>query len=373
MATKINPTLDGTFARASQAWLGEPDGMKEFAIDARRVRSKLLVSDPQIAVVTATLDGGNAVPMFVNHAGELHAVKPSGAGLFKSDDAGETWTLVTEAAPFDGNSAGFICWRLSNPGVILCYVSVEASDKRLYYSADDGATWARCVVAGTETPFAFPLIPGFAPDTATGLASFHVSSHHGTTIIGDYSNAAGASTADQGQTIYRTTDGRNIEVVLERPSGVQKHFHAPGYHAGTGRWLIGYGDAGATRTGTIGTRTSDTAAVLALAAGHAVTTAMKLTVTWAGGRRTAMPVTNVSSNNITVSGGTGDVLPAEGTAIGAVSVMFGCLYSEDDGLTWDELWTPMTLDEQPVSFCDFGHPTLILGGSDKSSSLFAWM
>jgi len=25
MATKINPVLDGTFARASQAWLGEPE------------------------------------------------------------------------------------------------------------------------------------------------------------------------------------------------------------------------------------------------------------------------------------------------------------------------------------------------------------
>lgn len=65
----------------------------------------------------------------------------------------------------------------------------------------------------------------------------------------------------------------------------------------------------AAQTGTLTTRTSDTAGVATLSTGHGVTTGL-VDLYWSGGRRNHVTAT-VSTNQVTFSGGAGDVLPAE--------------------------------------------------------------
>ncbi|MBI5863761.1 MAG: hypothetical protein HZB38_04490 [Planctomycetes bacterium] len=69
------------------------------------------------------------------------------------------------------------------------------------------------------------------------------------------------------------------------------------------------------KTGTLTTRTSDTAGVATLEAGHGIIVSDVVDVYWTGGRRYNVNVTAVNVNDVTFSGGTGDILPAQSTAL----------------------------------------------------------
>lgn len=64
----------------------------------------------------------------------------------------------------------------------------------------------------------------------------------------------------------------------------------------------------AAKTGTMSVRTDADTGVAAVTAGHGFITGNKLDVFWSGGQRRGMTAT-VSSNNVTLDGGTGDALP----------------------------------------------------------------
>ena len=65
--------------------------------------------------------------------------------------------------------------------------------------------------------------------------------------------------------------------------------------------------------GTLGTRTDDDTGVVTLSTGHGIATSDVVDVYWSGGVRYGMTAT-VSTNDVTVDGGSGDVLPAQDTA-----------------------------------------------------------
>jgi hypothetical protein len=67
----------------------------------------------------------------------------------------------------------------------------------------------------------------------------------------------------------------------------------------------------AAKSGTLSTRTSDTEGTLTLEAGHGVQTGDTVDVYWDGGRRYDVVVGTVSGNDVPISGGAGDVLPAQ--------------------------------------------------------------
>lgn len=67
-------------------------------------------------------------------------------------------------------------------------------------------------------------------------------------------------------------------------------------------------------SGTLSTRTSDTAGVLTVA-GHALQMGDIIDIYWDGGRRYDVDVDSVAGDDVTFSGGTGDVLPAQDTDI----------------------------------------------------------
>jgi len=74
----------------------------------------------------------------------------------------------------------------------------------------------------------------------------------------------------------------------------------------------------AAKPGTLSTRTNNTDGTLTMEAGHGFTTAAVIDLYWAGGVRYGVVVGTVATNSVPISGGAGDNLPAQATAITAV-------------------------------------------------------
>lgn len=74
----------------------------------------------------------------------------------------------------------------------------------------------------------------------------------------------------------------------------------------------------AAKTGSLSLRSSNTAGNLTMAAGHGIATGNRLDVYWSGGCRRGVVVGSVATNLVPISGGDGDNLPAQDTAITAM-------------------------------------------------------
>lgn len=74
----------------------------------------------------------------------------------------------------------------------------------------------------------------------------------------------------------------------------------------------------AAKTGQLTTRTNDTSGELTMAASHGITTGQVIDVYWSGGVRYGVTVGTVATNAVPISGGSGDNLPANMTAVTAV-------------------------------------------------------
>jgi len=69
------------------------------------------------------------------------------------------------------------------------------------------------------------------------------------------------------------------------------------------------------KTGTLTTRTDNTSGIATLEAGHGIVVSNVVDLYWTGGRRYNVNVTAVATNDVTFSGGTGDNLPVQSTAL----------------------------------------------------------
>ena len=75
-------------------------------------------------------------------------------------------------------------------------------------------------------------------------------------------------------------------------------------------------DLAAANEGDLTTRTNDTSGVVtADSAEHGITDSNTVNVFWDGGMRYGVTVSSVVTTAITITGGTGDVLPAQGTSV----------------------------------------------------------
>jgi hypothetical protein len=82
------------------------------------------------------------------------------------------------------------------------------------------------------------------------------------------------------------------------------------------------------KTGTLSTRSSDTAGTLTLTAGHGVTDGALLAIYWATGKVTHATVGTVSGTSVPFTGAAGDVLPAQTTAVtAAVGVVIDAVFT----------------------------------------------
>lgn len=74
----------------------------------------------------------------------------------------------------------------------------------------------------------------------------------------------------------------------------------------------------AAKTGTLTTRTNNTDGTLTMDSGHGFTTSAVIDLFWSGGSRRNVTVGTVSTNSVPISGGSGDNLPTNNTAITAM-------------------------------------------------------
>lgn len=72
------------------------------------------------------------------------------------------------------------------------------------------------------------------------------------------------------------------------------------------------------KVGALTTRTDNTIGELTMAASHGITTGARLDIYWDGGMRRGVAVGTVATNAVPISGGSGDNLPADETAITAM-------------------------------------------------------
>ncbi len=71
----------------------------------------------------------------------------------------------------------------------------------------------------------------------------------------------------------------------------------------------------AAKTGTLTTRTSDTAGTLTMSSGHGITDGQVIDIYWSTGQVTSATVGTVATNSVPFTGATGPVLPAAATAV----------------------------------------------------------
>lgn len=74
----------------------------------------------------------------------------------------------------------------------------------------------------------------------------------------------------------------------------------------------------AAKTGTLSTKTSDTAGTLTMTAGHGFTDGDVIDIYWSTGQCSKATIGTVATNSVPFTGATGDVLPAQGTEITAM-------------------------------------------------------
>lgn len=120
--------------------------------------------------------------------------------------------------------------------------------------------------------------------------------------------------------------------------------------------------------GTLSTRTDDETGTLTLGAGHAITTGQIIDLYWSGGARFAILVGTVSGTSVPIGAddsGTGDVLPAESTAVVASPrVAFNCAVDGDElGLL------AMQLVTSDPSLTTAGHISMLDGADDEIAEL----
>lgn len=71
----------------------------------------------------------------------------------------------------------------------------------------------------------------------------------------------------------------------------------------------------AGKAGTLTTRATDTTGTVTLSTGHGIATGNIVDLYWSGGRRYGVVAGTVSGNDVPISGGAGDILPAQTTAV----------------------------------------------------------
>ncbi|MBN2445637.1 MAG: hypothetical protein JXO22_02855 [Phycisphaerae bacterium] len=124
----------------------------------------------------------------------------------------------------------------------------------------------------------------------------------------------------------------------------------------------------ASQAGTLTTRTSDTEGTLTLGADHGIETADVIDLYWDGGRRYGVVVGTVAGTSVPISGGAGDVLPAQDTAcVAAPRTELDTDFNADLA----SVMAAMIADRGRVEFHDSGG--LELGIDMAASEMWLWI
>jgi len=228
----INPVVDGTFARASTAYLYDPaaDTMTESESGERRLLTVPVVTPAEITLRT-TEGGGSSTLKISNYNGSyIFAVDGTNNKIYRSDD-GDTWAEISpDVAIASGEFTGPAVMLTLQNNRILRSVPVGDNVWNLYYSDDHGDTWTVCKDVDT---------PANNYDAKAIYAHWGkgINPTSGTICITTY---GGNLTS----TIGRSTDNGTTWKKVVSNAGDADHHHALAYHAGTGKWIYNTGDGG---------------------------------------------------------------------------------------------------------------------------------
>ena len=123
------------------------------------------------------------------------------------------------------------------------------------------------------------------------------------------------------------------------------------------------------KSGTLGTRTDNDTGVVTLSTGHGIASLDVCDVYWTGGKRLGMAAT-VSTNDVTLDGGTGDNLPAED------STVIVCKQQEVSNVSFDG--TAMTqiligcTQRCTIQFLDSGDTVLLAAEIASAGEAYIW-
>lgn len=130
----------------------------------------------------------------------------------------------------------------------------------------------------------------------------------------------------------------------------------------------------AAKTGSLSTRTSDTAGTLTMASGHGFTDGQVIDIYWSTGQCTNATIGTVSTNSVPFTGAGGDALPLQDTAITAMVVRTENFPVVDGDL--QALLVGADLAACSVTFFDSGDSiigrVLVPAGVSPNSKHYTW-
>lgn len=147
---RVNPTnCDVAYA----AVMGHPYGPNQErgvfkTTDGGKTWQRVLFKDDKTGAVDVALDPTNPDVLY---AGLWEAFRTSwslssggpGSGLYKSTDAGKTWTEITHNTGMPAGTWGKLAVSVSGGDANRVYAIIEARDGGVFRSDDAGATWTR--------------------------------------------------------------------------------------------------------------------------------------------------------------------------------------------------------------------------------------
>lgn len=220
---------DGTFARASAAYLADPrTGMASYGNNEKRTRSVLSVNKATPAISTMLYSGNHVVP--VAHDGEYLIGQVMGANTLVRLAPGSTsWELAYTFA------SGTIqnVWSAANGRLILTIMVADVIYVR--YSDDHAGTWTAATRGGSDMTFVTT-----GANIITDVWSFLQAGD--VLFLAEY---AGGGSPDA-RYIYRSLDNGATWTTSYDSGGASAihHYHCGGYHSATGRVVWVTGDAG---------------------------------------------------------------------------------------------------------------------------------
>lgn len=226
--TELDVVAGGEFGRAGPAYLCDFSQMVFYEADVRRTRTVLACSASDGQFVDNEAGPNRDVQPWCRTSTHLFGINSGNRReLWRSAD-GVAWEKAFTSA------VGAIrnVWALQNDRVLI-FCALGGTRFQPFWSDD----------AGTAPPNGATFTPAGAVFTGCPIYWSVQQAPHGTIVAATYGGWASQVSGLDDDEIWRSVDNGVTWTRVFRPQDdVIRHFHAVGYHSGTGRWVVDTGD-----------------------------------------------------------------------------------------------------------------------------------